>query len=238
MAESPSASVTHRTVAWLGGGLFAVSLAVGAWTFAVTFATPGPSSTGAVRAIAANVLLFSAFALHHSVMARTRARAWIARQVPAPLERSTYVWIASLLFLVVCLGWQRTPGVLYDVSGPLRGALTAVQLAGVGLTIAGARVLDGLDLAGIRQVSRARRAPVIRLVWPFTWVRHPIYLGWVLMVGGASPMTTDRAVWAAVSTLYLVIAMPWEERTLSAAAGPAYQAYCRQVRWRLIPGLY
>lgn len=238
MAEPSSASSIHRAIAWLGGGLFVVSLAVAAWTFAVTFATPGPASTSIAAAIGVNVLLFSAFALHHSVMARTRARAWIARQVPPTLERSTYVWIASLLFLIVCVGWQRTPGQLYEARGPWRWLLAAAQVAGVGLTVAGARVLDGLDLAGIRQVSRAARPPVIRLVWPFTWVRHPIYLGWILMVGAASPMTADRAVWVAVSTLYLLIAMPWEERTLSAAAGPAYQAYCRQVRWRLVPGLY
>jgi protein-S-isoprenylcysteine O-methyltransferase Ste14 len=225
-------------MAWLGGGLFAVSLAVGAWTFLVTFATPGPASAAVGPAVAVNVLLFSAFALHHSVMARTRARTWLAAHVPAPLERSAYVWLASLLFLAVCLGWRRTPGVLYEVTGPLRWGLAALQVAGVVLTIAAARVLDGLDLAGIRQVRRAPRPPSIRMVWPFTWVRHPIYLGWMLIVCAATPMTADRAVWAAVSTAYLVIAMPWEERTLSAAAGPAYQAYCRRVRWRLVPGLY
>jgi protein-S-isoprenylcysteine O-methyltransferase Ste14 len=238
MDESASGSAAWQTIAWLGGALFAASLAVGAWTFVVTFATPGPASTAVMPAVVTNVALFSAFALHHSVMARTRARGWMTARVPAPLERSTYVWLASLLFLAVCLGWQRTPGVLYDVTGPLRWVLAGVQLAGVALTVAAARVLDGLDLAGIRQVRRAPRPPAIRVVWPFTWVRHPIYLGWMLIVCAATPMTADRAVWAAVSSAYLVIAMPWEERTLSAAAGPAYQAYCRQVRWRLVPGVY
>ena len=77
----------------------------------------------------------------------------------------------------------------------------------------------------------------MREVWPFTLVRHPIYLGWALTVLAAPTMTVDRLWWALVSTAYLVIATPWEERSLSAAAGPPYQAYCRRVRWRMVPGL-
>lgn len=171
-------------------------------------------------------------------MARTGAKAWIRRVIPGPLERSAYVWVASGLFLAVCLGWRRVPGTLYAVEGLAQWGLALLQVAGVVLTLAGARVLDGLELAGIRQVTRPPRPAAIQVVWPFTMVRHPIYLGWVLMVGAATPMTLDRAVFAAASTLYLIIAIPWEERSLSAAAGPAYSAYCRQVRWRLIPGLY
>lgn len=218
--------------------MFAAALAAGAWFFAVELAAPGPADRATAAAVVWNVALFSLFALHHSLLARAGARAWIARTVTAPLERAVYVWVASALFVGTCLLWRRVPGVLYAVEGPLRWGLAGVQVAGVVLTLAGARVLDALELAGIRQVTRPAAEAVIRVVWPFTLVRHPIYLGWVCMVGAATPMTVDRAVFAAVSSLYLVIAIPWEERSLAAAAGPAYQAYCRQVRWRLIPGLY
>lgn len=234
----PTVSAAGRLAAWLGGGAFVVALATGAWTFVVTLATPGAPPVALAPAIAWNVFGFSVFALHHSALARSPARAWVARHTGPALERSAYVWIASLLFLAVCLAWQRVPGVLYEASGGWRVLLLAAQALGVALTVGGARVLDVLDLAGIRQVARAPRPIVIRVVWPFTWVRHPLYLGWALMVGAAAPMTVDRAVWALVSTLYLVIAIPWEERSLSAAAGPAYSAYCRQVRWRMVPGLY
>lgn len=227
-----------RLFAWLGGAVFVAALFTGGRWFVVTLAQPGEPATSLAAALASNVGLFSLFALHHSLLARTRAKVWITRLVPPALERAVYVWIASLLFLAVCLLWRRVPGVLYAVEGPARWALLAVQLCGVGLTIAGARVLDGLELAGIRQAIGRLRPSDIRVVWPFTLVRHPIYLGWLLMVGAASPMTLDRAVFAAVSVFYLVIAMPWEERSLVAAAGPAYQQYCQRVRWRLVPGLY
>lgn len=238
MAPPAPASAAARAIAWLGGALFVGALLTGVWWFGWRLGSPGPAGRTLAPAVAWNVLLFSLFALHHSLLARPAARAWIMGLVPAGLERSAYVWVASLLFLAVGLGWRRVPGVVYAVEGPARWAFGLVQLAGVSLTLAGARVLDGLDLAGIRQVTRPPRPAAIRVVWPFTLVRHPIYLGWVLMVGAATPMTVDRAVFAAVSTLYLVIAIPWEERSLSAAAGPAYSAYCRRVRWRLVPGLY
>jgi methanethiol S-methyltransferase len=132
------------------------------------------------------------------------------------------------------------PGLLYQMPGPFAWLGTTVQGLGLVLTVAGARVLDPLDLAGIRQTLAPRTDPPapIRVVWPFTLVRHPLYLGWALIVFGTPTMTLDRLVWAVVSTAYLVIAIPWEERSLSAAAGPAYQAYQRQVRWRMVPGLY
>ncbi len=233
----PSTRVA-RSVAWLGGASFVAALATGVWFFVVVLARPAAGAAIPLAAVAWNVAAFTLFATHHSLMARTRAKAWLHALVPPALERSVYVWVASWLFIAVCVSWQRVPGVLYTATGWTAWLLGAVQVTGVVFTVAGARVLDGLELAGIRQVTRDGDAAQIRIVWPFTVVRHPIYLGWALMVFGASPMTVDRAVWALVSTLYLVIAMPWEERSLSAAAGPAYSAYCRRVRWRMVPGLY
>lgn len=238
MSAVSTTSPFARAVAWLGGVCFIAALAAGAWFFGVVLAAPGAGHGLRPLAVLWNITAFTIFAGHHSLMARSRAKAWIQTVVPPALERSSYVWVASLLFVALCASWQRVPGVLYTASGWLGWMLVAIQGAGVVITVAGARVLDGLELAGIRQVTRPARPADIRVVWPFTLVRHPIYLGWVLMVFATSPMTVDRAVFAVTSTVYLLISMPWEERSLSAAAGPAYSAYCRQVRWRLVPGLY
>ena len=238
MPSTTTSSAASRVVAWCGGAAFVAALMTGVWFVGVVFAAPAPGDGLRPLAMAGNVLAFTVFAAHHSVMARTRAKAWIQSVVPPELERSLYVWVASLLFIALCLSWQRVPGVLYTATGWTAWALRGMQIAGVVFTLAGARVLDGLELAGIRQVLGPPRPAAIRVVWPFTVVRHPIYLGWALLVFGVSPMTVDRLVWALVSTFYLVIAMPWEERSLSAAAGPAYSAYCRRVRWRMVPGVY
>ena len=239
MTASRAPAVAMQVCAWLGGALFVTALGVYV-RFFLALATPGDSGVPPGTAIAWNLVLFTVFAAHHSLLARAGAKAWLARVVPAALERTLYVWVASTLLIGVCLLWQRVPGLIYQLPAAAAWVGWATQALGVVFTVGGARVLDALDLAGIRQALGATSAPAsaIRVVWPFTVVRHPIYLGWALIVFGAPTMTLDRLVWATVSTAYLVIAIPWEERSLSAAAGPAYLAYQQRVRWRMVPGVY
>ena len=49
----------------------------------------------------------------------------------------------------------------------------------------------------------------------------------MLLVWAASDMTTGRLVFAAISTAYLVVAVPFEERSLRRRFGPPYDAYRR-----------
>ena len=139
-------------------------------------------------------MLFVVFAAHHSVMARAGAKAWLARHVAPAYERTVYVWIASALLVLVTVAWQRVPGVVYVVPRPWAWGLVALQGLGVLLTVAAARVLSATDLAGIRQAHRRPPRTDVREVWPYTLVRHPLYLGWALTVLAAPTMTADRLV--------------------------------------------
>jgi protein-S-isoprenylcysteine O-methyltransferase Ste14 len=121
----------------------------------------------------------------------------------------------------------------------VRTVLTLVQLFGVWLTLRSAWILDFRDLAGIPRAAGSITPPVeFKRVGPYKWVRHPIYTGWFLFVWTASPMTNTRLVFAAVSCAYLLLAIPWEERSLRVSAGDAYARYAHAVRWKLIPGVY
>jgi protein-S-isoprenylcysteine O-methyltransferase Ste14 len=224
--------------AWGGGVLFVVSLTCFLYAYLVRFgASPAPGAR--LRPAAGDVALFSVFALHHSVFARTPLKAWVRRVAPPVLERSIYTWIASLLFLAVCWWWQPIGGVFYRLEAPWRWLAMAVQAAGLLLTISGARALDVLDLAGVRPVLHARTGHVpLETSGVYGVVRHPLYFGWTLFVFGAADMTATRALFAIVSTLYIAAAIPWEERSLVATFGPRYEEYRRQVRWRMIPGVY
>jgi len=222
-----------RLFAWLGGALFVFSLAFCAWSYLVVWSAPG-AFTG-WRAFAIDAALFSVFALHHSVLARDRVKAQLARLVPDPLMRPTYVWIASALFVLVCASWQLTGVDVYHVTGPLVAPLAGVQLAGVALIAWSVRGLDPLELAGIHG---ADARTTLQITGPYRWVRHPLYLGWVLAVFGAAHMTGARLSFAVISTIYLVLAVPWEERSLRRAFVDDYDRYARQVRWRIIPFVY
>ena len=198
--------------------------------------TPAPSDGSTVSDAIANVVLFTVFALHHSVMARTGAKRWITRVVPRDLERSVYVWISSVLFLGVCLMWQPLPGVVWHTYSP--GLfLYLLQFVGVVLNISAARIVGVRELAGLRQPD-ANRSIEFTTSGPFGLVRHPIYFGWVLMVFAHPVMTTGRLQFAIVSTLYLAIAIPYEEASLLDAYGDKYRDYQSRMPWRLIPGLW
>jgi methanethiol S-methyltransferase len=233
-------SAAARLWAWTGAAVFAGSLAYFLVRYATWFGQPvdGAISIGAV---VVDLLLFSAFALHHSVFARERVRAWVARSVPAGLERSHYVWMASVLFIGVCALWQPVAGVVWSVGPPAAWAIVAVQVAGLLLAFMSAAVIDVLDLAGVRTVPANRdHASTVefKTTGPYGWVRHPIYAGWFLLVFAVPTMTMTRLVFAVVSCVYVLIAIPFEERSLLRSAGDAYRHYMSRVRWKLLPGVY
>ena len=248
---APCAST--RLFAWTGAALFVLSLSYFLFSYVVTFGRPA-TAADATGPMTWNVALFTVFAMHHSVFARERVRAWIARLLPSGLERSFYVWIASLLFIVVCALWRPVPGVAWEADGAALWILRVLRFAGIALTLVSAAALDPLELAGVRtrrpeglrlpQESESEmelgglQASEFRTSGPYGRVRHPIYAGWILVVFTASPMTMTRLVFAVVSCVYLVMAIPFEERSLRAASGGAYDRYREQVRWKLVPGLF
>lgn len=229
-----------RVLAWTGGVLFVASLVYTVYFYGVVLGDAAPpAATSLPAALAVNLVLFGIFAAHHSIFARGVTKRWIERVVPSPMERSFYVWVASLLLIAVWLLWRLVDGLLYDIDGFWKWPLYALQLAGVHLTLRAAGFLDFLELAGIRQLDpRPGGDPVFRTDGPFGLVRHPIYLGWILMTFAAPAMTMNRLIFAVITTAYLVVAIPWEERSLVSAFGDQYRRYQSIVRWRLIPGLW
>jgi methanethiol S-methyltransferase len=233
-------SAIYTLVATAGGLLFAGSLAYFSWQYLLGFDAPPSPDARVGPAIAVDVLLFSLFALHHSLFARTGLKAAVTRMVPASLERSVYVWIASLLFIGVCAWWQPVNGLAWHATGWKAGLLLAVQAAGGVFTLVAARHLDVLELAGVRQALHMppRRASGLDDHGPYGLVRHPIYFAWLLLVWPAPIMNGTRLVFAAVSTIYLLVAIPYEERDLRKHFGTAYDEYSRKVPWRLLPRIY
>ncbi len=222
---------------------FITSLSYFAYTYGVRLGTsvdPAPLARG----LAVNAGLFGLFALHHSLLARSSTRRWVARHLPDGLERATYVWIASILFALTCAWWQPLPGDLYRADGPARAACFAVQAAGIVLAVRGGRVLDLRELSGIRQAASPQGAAggsppsELRVRGPYRRLRHPLYAGLLLVLLGAPDMTCTRLSFALLSTAYIIAAIPWEERDMAARFGERYESYRAEVPWRLVPGVY
>ena len=222
-----------RAFVWLGGAFFVTSLAWCTWWYLFRLGRSQPPAGWTPFIV--DTILVTVFALHHSVFAREPVKRAMTAAIPEKLLRPVYVWIASVLLILVCVLWQPIGGELYDVTGARALVHAAVQAAGILVIVQSVRAIDPLELAGIRPPSGAgglQTRGVYRLV------RHPIYFGWVLAVFGAAHMTRDRFVFAVLTTAYLAIASRWEERSLVRSFGEAYRRYQQQVRWRMIPFIY
>jgi len=245
----------------LGGLLFFIeALGYFAYRYVVMF---GREFTGTINrpAIAVDVTLFTVFALHHSLFARDTIRKRITRSVGV-LERSTYVWIASALFIAICAWWQPIAGTAWRIDEPaVVWLVRAAQLVGLWLTLRSALMIDFFELAGARQIWRVQTdAPYttgspdmddggrvlldpadqtpFKTCGPYGCVRHPIYTGWLLFVFSVPIMTMTRFVFAVTSSVYLLIAIPLEERSLRSSSAGAYEQYMKQVRWKLLPHVF
>ena len=220
---------------WVGGGVFVFALGFCAYTYAFPWGQPAPFEASAM---AVDALLFTLFALHHSLFARDSVKRWMSRAVPESLLRSVYVWVASLLLIATCAAWRRVGGELYRHSGVFAAAHSGAQLVGVAIIAQSVRAIDALELAGIHQPPAMSDAVTLQIRGPYGWVRHPIYLGWLLLTFGAAHMTGDRLFFAVIAVIYLLIAMPFEERSLQTSFGERYVEYQRLVRYRLVPYVY
>ncbi len=124
----------------------------------------------------------------------------------AAYERSVYVWIVEPLFICGLCAVAAGAGRAVDGSPTVDGRSSwRCSCSAILLGVRAAGRIDVLDLAGIRQAfgragPRTVRAQPDRL---YGLVRHPIYLGWLLLVWATPAMTGTRLVFAAISTLYL-----------------------------------
>lgn len=239
MSAGPRLNDWYRAFAICGAILFGASLAYAGVVYISDFSRSGsPWSWDRARvAISVNALLSAAFVLHHSVFARAGIKRWVTRHVPPSIERSIYVWIASLLFIAMMYGWQAVPGTAWSVSGPAAGLLIAVQFTGAIVAVLAARHIDVAALAGLRWQPTGN-APILKRDGLYGFVRHPIYFAWLLLVWPTPMMTGSRLMFAVLTTAYLIVAIPWEERGLRQEFGAAYDDYRRDVPWRIIWGIY
>jgi len=226
----------ERAIAWAGGALFVAALALTGWWYVVFLGTARAGFSW--PRLVFDTVLFSIFACHHSLFARPAVKTAISRVVPDRLIRSVYVWTASLLLMIVCLFWQPVGGVLYAHGGLAAWLHAVVQLTGLAVIALAVRVIDPLELAGIHQAAETAAPGDLKIIGPYHLVRHPIYLGWMLIVFGAARMTGDRVAFATISSAYLVVAVPWEEASLRRVFGAEYDRYARLVRWRIVPGIW
>jgi protein-S-isoprenylcysteine O-methyltransferase Ste14 len=187
------------------------------------------------QALLINALLLGLFAMQHSVMARPGFKEWWTRFVPRPIERSTYVLLASLALILLFWQWRPMVDVVWNVENTIgRYALWALFFLGWATVLVGTFLINHFDLFGLRQVYLYQRAkPYTELGFrtPFLYkvVRHPIMLGFMIAFWATRRMTVGHLMFAFVTTAYILVAIQLEERDIVSIHGTAYEEYRQRV---------
>ncbi len=183
------------------------------------------------QAVVIDLGLLLLFALQHSVMARPAFKRWWTRFVPAPIERSTYVLVSNATFVLMFWQWRSIDSTIWQLdSAPARTAVYAAGALGWLIALASTFMIDHFELFGIRQVlhnllSKPLVQKGFRVVLLYRLVRHPLMLGFLIAFWAAPTMTAGHLLFAAANTVYIMIAVQFEERDLVRELGEQYRGY-------------
>jgi protein-S-isoprenylcysteine O-methyltransferase Ste14 len=242
IAPTPPTNRTLRFTAFLYG-------AVAYFTFVITILyaigfvsgliVPKTIDAGAksstFAALVVNLALMSLFAVQHSIMARKNFKQWWTRFIPKPVERSTYVLFASLTLLLLFWQWRPMPAIVWHIEEPeMAATIAALSFGGWVLVFTSSFLINHFELFGLQQVAnnltgRQMPAPIFRTPFLYNFVRHPIYLGFIIAFWAAPVMSVGRMLFAAVTTAYIFVGILLEERDLVDMFGDEYRRYKRRV---------
>ncbi|HQT88922.1 MAG TPA: NnrU family protein [Acidiphilium sp.] len=170
--------------------------------------------------------LWISFGLSHSFFAASPGRSWLTRMA-GRRERLLYNAIALLhLMIVLALGV-----ILFSAHAPfhlpraLHALMDGIALLGVLILYRAGR---SYDLARFLGLTHSETIEPLAVTGMNQIVRHPLYLGLILLLLGLSATPLSLATTICV-VIYILIGIRFEERKLLGLYGAAYRDYCRAV---------
>jgi protein-S-isoprenylcysteine O-methyltransferase Ste14 len=160
------------------------------------------------------------FGIQHSLMARPAFKTMWTKLVPQAAERSTYVLFSSIAMFLLFWQWQPIGGVIWNIDNAYgRITLYALYAAGWATVLLTTFLINHFDLFGLRQVTlqligRPYTVLRFRTPGPYRLVRHPLYVGWLMVFWFTPEMTAAHLLFAVALTTYILIAIQYEERDL------------------------
>lgn len=197
----------------------------------------------ALRHAASNLAVAAMFLLTlapgaHDYGSRPANLIWMAGALAMAVL--TLIRVAPVAALLTPQAIAATAGMtlLPALMRPLANSGGTFAVAGMLLMLAGTVVSQTARLfLGRRFALMPANRGIVR-GGPYRYVRHPVYAGWFILAAGY--VLTYPALRNAAVALLAVPFMAWrivlEERLLGQDAD--YRAYCAEVRFRLLPGVF
>ena len=240
--SSPTSPRIHRLAAFFYG-VFAYGVFCIACLYSMGFignlvvpkAIDAVPELSLLPALAIDLGVLGLFAVQHSVMARKGFKQWWTQWVPTVVERSTYVLFSSVALIVLFWLWQPLGGMIWTVENPV-GKTALYGMYGLGWVIVAIStfLIDHFDLFGLRQVYlflKGKPYADLPFITPgfYRYVRHPLYVGWLIIFWATPTMTLTHLLFAVITSLYILVAVQFEERDLVQVYGESYARYQKQV---------
>ena len=182
-------------------------------------------SVGLGKALAINLALLGLFAIQHTIMARPGFKEWWTKIIPAHLERSTFVLVASLILFLLYWKWQPMTGVVWSVENSIgAGIIWAIFGIGWVMVLVSTFLINHFDLFGLRQVylnfqGKSYTNLDFQTTGLYKIVRHPIMLGFIIAFWATPDLTQGQLLLEAITIVYILVGIQVEERTLMALHG-------------------
>jgi protein-S-isoprenylcysteine O-methyltransferase Ste14 len=183
------------------------------------------------EALLIDVVLLGLFAIQHSGMARHGFKRVWTKFVGWPIERTTYVLLATCVLALLMWQWRPIPRVIWNITDPVGIAvLRTLYFCGWTLLLLSTFLINHFELFGLQQVYYYLRGqkvelPAFKTPALYRLMRHPIYFSFLVAFWAAPTMTAGHLLFSVATTGYILLAIQFEERDLIRLYGEAYRRY-------------
>lgn len=168
--------------------------------------------TSFIAAILINLSLLSTVVLLYKILRGARIQRYLDRHVPSPVQRSTRVLILSLLTLIIIWRWQPSGIVIWSIAdSAMLAFLKIAYFSGCSIVFVSTFLLNHFEFFGLKQAwcfyrkKEYMHSPML-VPGHHQLVRHPFYIGFLLVVWSAPVMTVVHLLLAIVVTGYIMLA--------------------------------
>ena len=211
-------------------------------TFLIFWVFPWPfmpwnidKGTAGEHALAVDIALILLFGLQHSLMAREGFKHKVFGNAPNAVRDATYMLFSALALVALYRYWQPVGGSLWAFEDGI-GWWSFTLLYAVGWLFAFIATfqIDHFELFGLHQGYRYLRGiPEPQQTFQkkgfYRYLRHPIQAGTLIGIWATPVMSGGHILFAVGMTLYILIGLHFEERSLVRSLGKAYELYKKEV---------